>query len=389
MAPDLARGLMLLLIALANVPWYLYGSEPGLSAVHPRDGSSLDAIVQAVIITTVDMRVYPMFAFLFGYGMVQLFRRQIDAGTGTARSTHSPPAQRLADRVRLRRRRAAVDGRHPRRVRAGRADHGGALLPSPRSDVADLGRRRHALLTLGMIFAVVGSFFAAQAGGSSEQPSFFTLALAVAAEENYLASIPMRLLVWAILTPLQGVLSLVVPIVILLAFWAGRREILERPAEHRRLLRRVAVIGIAIGWAGGLPNALDHVGVLPVPDQVAWVFSATQGLTGMCAGVGYVAAFGLLRSGWHRRARATAYAAELGAPIQAVVGRRSPLPVVLSRAVGHLRAAALRLGSGPGCGAGQRDGGTVRDRRVVAHGGRRVRWNSAAGVVRRRCCCGS
>ena len=49
--------------------------------MHPRDGSSLDAIVQAVIITTVDMRVYPMFAFLFGYGMVQLFRRQIDAGT--------------------------------------------------------------------------------------------------------------------------------------------------------------------------------------------------------------------------------------------------------------------------------------------------------------------
>ena len=34
-----------------------------------------------MIITTVDMRVYPMFAFLFGYGIVQLYRRQIAAGT--------------------------------------------------------------------------------------------------------------------------------------------------------------------------------------------------------------------------------------------------------------------------------------------------------------------
>jgi uncharacterized membrane protein YeiB len=34
-----------------------------------------------LIITFIDSRVYPMFAFLFGYGMVQLYRRQVDAGT--------------------------------------------------------------------------------------------------------------------------------------------------------------------------------------------------------------------------------------------------------------------------------------------------------------------
>ena len=31
--------------------------------------------------TFIDSRVYPMFAFLFGYGMVQLYRRQVGAGT--------------------------------------------------------------------------------------------------------------------------------------------------------------------------------------------------------------------------------------------------------------------------------------------------------------------
>jgi hypothetical protein len=34
LAPDLARGLMLLLIALANTPWYLYDSTTGSSSIH-------------------------------------------------------------------------------------------------------------------------------------------------------------------------------------------------------------------------------------------------------------------------------------------------------------------------------------------------------------------
>lgn len=327
LAPDLARGLMLLLIVLANTPWYLYGSQPGLSSVHPVDGSRADQVVQAVIITTVDMRVYPMFAFLFGYGIVQLYRRQIAAGT----------EDRTARRI-LRR-------RHWWLIAFGFVDAallwmGDVLAAYGLAGlimVALFFRRRDrtlliwagvgtALLTLGMIFAVVGSFFAAQAVMSGEPSSFFEPALAVAAQPNYLASIPMRLLVWAILTPLQGILFLVVPIVMLLSFWAARRQILEHPGDHLRLLRRVAVIGIAIGWLGGLPHALDHVGVLPVPDQVAWVFSATQGLTGMCAGVGYVAAFGLLA---HRistdSASRSGVPGELSTPVQAItaVGRRS------------------------------------------------------------------
>jgi uncharacterized membrane protein YeiB len=33
------------------------------------------------MITVLDLRVYPLFAFLFGYGMMQLFLRQTAAGT--------------------------------------------------------------------------------------------------------------------------------------------------------------------------------------------------------------------------------------------------------------------------------------------------------------------
>ena len=71
---------MLLLIALANTPWYLYDSSTSPSSVHATDGSTLDRAVQFVIITAVDSRVYPMFAFLFGYGIVQMYQRSLDRG---------------------------------------------------------------------------------------------------------------------------------------------------------------------------------------------------------------------------------------------------------------------------------------------------------------------
>ena len=48
---------MLLMIVLANTPWYLYGKTPGLSAVHPDEGSALDRAAQLLIMTFIDMRV--------------------------------------------------------------------------------------------------------------------------------------------------------------------------------------------------------------------------------------------------------------------------------------------------------------------------------------------
>ena len=49
-APDLARGLMLLLIALAHVPWFLYTTDIGATLLHPAGGGVADRIAQAVTI---------------------------------------------------------------------------------------------------------------------------------------------------------------------------------------------------------------------------------------------------------------------------------------------------------------------------------------------------
>ena len=105
----------------------------------------------------------------------------------------------------------------------------------------------------------------------------------------------------------------------LLAFWAARQRILEEPGRHLPLLRRVAVVGLAVGWSFGLVHAIDHVGPGLVPDQVFWVFSASQSASGLFGGLGYVALFGLIA---HRIA---ARHQPLGMGVVAVtaVGKRS------------------------------------------------------------------
>ncbi|MGH3926994.1 MAG: DUF418 domain-containing protein, partial [Pseudonocardiaceae bacterium] len=79
LAPDLARGAMLLLIALANAHLYLYERPVGVRG-YPVPESIRDQAVVLLQMTFVDGRAYPMFAFLFGYGIVQLWRRHTSKG---------------------------------------------------------------------------------------------------------------------------------------------------------------------------------------------------------------------------------------------------------------------------------------------------------------------
>ena len=79
LAPDLARGVMLLLIVMSNTAFHLWGSRHGPSGWHPVDGSWLDRATQFVMIVTLDLRAYPLFAFLLAFGMVQLYSRRLAA----------------------------------------------------------------------------------------------------------------------------------------------------------------------------------------------------------------------------------------------------------------------------------------------------------------------
>lgn len=302
LAPDLARGVMLLLIALANTPWYLYGTTTSTSSIHPTDGSALDRAVQFAIITAVDSRVYPMFAFLFGYGIVQMYQRSLDRG-----------AEPTVVRRVLRRRHLwmiVIGFLHAALLWMG--DIVGAYgLVGLIFTAAFLKRRNKTLLvwagvltgllTLAAISATIGSVFAAQAPPPDQTDGFLAWIKDINGIEFWPASILPRLMVWVFLLAFQGVLTLVIPVAVLLAFWAARQRVLEEPERHRRLLTTIALVGITVGWGGGSVHALQHIGVLPIPDHVSWVFSTSQPLTGLFGGLGYVALVGLVAAALARR----------------------------------------------------------------------------------------
>jgi uncharacterized protein len=299
LAPDLARGVMLLMIVLANTPFYLYGQRTGLASTHPEEGTVLDRISQLLIITFVDQRVYPMFAFLFGYGMVQLFSRQVAAGT---------PVQAARRLLRKRNLWLLVFGfLHAALLWYG--DVLGAYGLAGLVMVALFFKRKDqtlltwaisltgALLTSTVMVLMVAPMvaaFADQVPMDAGSTKFFGSPTMLSGIESYPESILWRLAFWPLLVVAQGLLFQVIPVMILLAFWAGRRRILEEPGRHLPLLRRIAVIGLAVGWGFGLVHALEHVGVFSLPDQLFWVFPATQATSGLFGGLGYVALFGLL-----------------------------------------------------------------------------------------------
>ncbi|GAA2174573.1 DUF418 domain-containing protein [Agrococcus versicolor] len=316
-APDLARGLMLLLIALANMPWHLFGRETATTSMHHVDASLGDRIWQAIAVVAIDGRSYPLFALLFGYGMWQLYRRQLAAGA-TSRE-----ARRL-----LRRRHwwmLAFGAVHAALLWAGdivgayglvgllvawwfleRRDRTIATWASVLAGLLVLGAL--ATAAMGAVLGALETPFDLEGGDAAAIPS-------MAAVESYPQSIAVRLGMWLLITPGQGILGLVVPIGILLAILAARRGILEEPERHRALLVRVAAWGIAIGWAGGALAYAELLGAFdPLP---SWTFSLLHAATGLPAGVGYAALFGLVAARLARRPL------RLGARAFTAVGKRS------------------------------------------------------------------
>src|SRR3954467_9350472 len=84
LAPDLARGAMLLIIALANVAGVVFAGEPGLAATP--EGAARGP--NFLLFELLHARGYPVFAVMFGYGIVQLARRQ-DASGATPKQVRS------------------------------------------------------------------------------------------------------------------------------------------------------------------------------------------------------------------------------------------------------------------------------------------------------------
>ncbi|HEY3478814.1 MAG TPA: hypothetical protein VGL02_07930 [Streptomyces sp.] len=80
LAPDLARGAMLLIIALANGANVFFATAPGID----KTPHGFDRFYNVFLFLFVHARGIPLFAIMFGYGLVQFARRQQTAGASPA-----------------------------------------------------------------------------------------------------------------------------------------------------------------------------------------------------------------------------------------------------------------------------------------------------------------
>lgn len=87
-APDVARGFMLLLIAGANVSVWLTIANPDSTGGEAAAGAGgmadvADTVWVWVRTLLISGRVYPLFAMLFGFGLVTMINRRIESGTNS------------------------------------------------------------------------------------------------------------------------------------------------------------------------------------------------------------------------------------------------------------------------------------------------------------------
>ncbi|MFE3457970.1 DUF418 domain-containing protein [Nocardiopsis aegyptia] len=278
LAPDLARGAMLLLIAMAYASVYAGGGF-GTDV----SGEALPDRVAAFVTTLfLDNRAFPMFAILFGYGMAWMVARQ------TARGTADAEVRRL-----LRRRGLFL-------LLFGFVH---AVLVFPGEILASYGlaalvtgwlllRPNRVVVRAAVVFAVFYALAvpaamilmaAGSAGGSEDWglPGYLT----VGDWGMRLVSAPFSPLFIAVAYPLL--------LLVVLGYLAGRAGLLDDPVAHRALLTRIAVGGVAVSLAGALPSALVAVGAVDAGGLAVGLFMGLQVLTGVCGGAGYAALFTL------------------------------------------------------------------------------------------------
>lgn len=319
LAPDLARGVMLLLIAIANSAWYLWGHPGGFTSAHPTDGSQWDRIARAIIAITIDGRVYPMFALLFAYGMVQFARSR------AARGIQPRDIRRM-----LKRRHLAMlllGFLHAALLFGG--DILGAyavlgLIFVPLLFEAKVKTLKLVLWIL-LAYAAVGAVSAIggmlwldsmgiDAAGEPQVGAEFTfpgLADLMSGFDNYLLAMAVRVGMWLIATP--GVLLAgTLPACLLFGWLLARHQVLEQPERYRRQLTTLAGVGIAIGWLTGLPVGLAHLDIHFMSPNLEIGYANVSYVGGLAAGAGYAALFALIAGRTRRPGVVTRSVAAVG-----------------------------------------------------------------------------
>ena len=331
-APDVARGFMLLLIALANVGSWVAGPEGRAPSTADRTWAFMSALF-------IDQRAYPLFALLFGFGLATMVNRRMASGidaycqqlTGGLRA---PSAAEL-DQAREQ---AAIDARRLVRRRGlwmvlfGLIH--GAFFPS--EIIGTYGivavvfagwfahkhhKRQLAVCALVLLFQIVTVVLAMLFGPGGEAAASGAAVPVPAAAPTGAGESVASALPWFVTNVNEWfftALGAAFTTMILPAAFLGARladtDLIAHPERHRGLLAAVGLGGLALGALGALHDIL-----VPLTSAQSWEIDSTLIMVlGLPGGCGWLALLALYAGGPTSDGRLTGLKWLLAA-----VGRRS------------------------------------------------------------------
>ena len=306
-APDVARGFMLLLIALANVGFWVAGPEGRAPSTADRTWAFIRALF-------IDQRAYPLFALLFGFGLATMVNRRMASGidaycrqlTGGLRAPSAAELDQAQEQ-------ATIDARRLVRRRGlwmvlfGLIH--GAFFPS--EIIGTYGivavvfagwfahkhhKRQLAVCALVLLSQFVPVVLAMLFGSGGEAAASGAAAAApTGAGESMASALP-----WFV-TNVNGwfftALSAAFTTMILPAAFLGARladtDLIAHPERHRGLLTVAGIGGLALGALGAL-----HELLVPLTSAQPWAAdSALIMVLGLAGGCGWLAVLALYAGG--------------------------------------------------------------------------------------------
>lgn len=267
LAPDLARGGMLLFIAFAHAPLFVSDVDRGPAVINE--------VTKVFHLLFVHNHARPLFAFLFGYALVQMMNRRLRGGSDW------PDVRKLV------RRRGwwlvAIGFVHvallvPIDILAVYGIAGVLLAGLLRAKDSTLLWVTGLSLVVATAAGAVGMWLPLSRGVSS-----YTVGSVAIGDRSWFGALVDRLQGWPY-GLIIGVL-LVIPGVVF-GMWVARRRVLDEPELHRTLLWRFSIAATAASVLGALPAVLIELGTWSNEDPLTVLLaSVAQPLTGYAGGI--------------------------------------------------------------------------------------------------------
>ena len=326
-APDVSRGLMLLFIALANIPFWTSVTRSSAP------GDAADTAWLWLRTLLVDHRAYPLFSLLFGFGLATMINRRIASGTQSyLQSLPGVDAGRepTSQEESWAREQATVDARRlVRRRGAWMILFGAAHAALFSGDIIGTyglaavvfagwltrKHRKRAMAVSAVVTAATISTMYTMGSHVAAQGLTAAAVMKQGAGESattLLSYVSGSITSWAGNSVATVLFSMVVPAMFLGARLADT-DLIAHPERHRRLLTIVGLGGLGIGVAGGIGYGLWATG----GTLVAWTAPLHE-VTGLAGACGWLALLALYAGGPREDGRLTGLR-----KLASNVGRRS------------------------------------------------------------------